>query len=613
MNDLIELYNTKIVEFNKQISIQKSKANLVFYSRLILFIAAAITFFYLIEKHPNLSITIILLTVILFLILLNIQLKIAREITFLQNLIKVNEIEIDLLNNNYEKLNEGAEFIDKQHNFIADLDIFGKRSIFQILNRTSTYTGRIKLAGWLSNPFLNINEITERQSAVKELSKKQEWSQHFVALGFGNTEGKPDKDVIKEWLEEPAIFSSVIFKIIGLVLPALTIATGLLYFIDVLPAGYFLLPFLLQLIIIGFYTKKISQTHDRLSRRFNSINKYVSLIAHVESEKFESKNLIELSSGFANGPEQASVSIGKLKKSVDMLDARMNIVVAMLLNGIFLWDINVMKSIESWKKDHKEKFLKWINNIGEFDAYISLGLYAANNPTFSFPEVVTEPFVIDTENIGHPLLNKNKLVKNNYHIEGSPKIDLLTGANMAGKSTFLRTIGVNLTLAMIGAPVCATKFKFTPVLLFTSLRTNDSLQENESFFYAELKRLQLLIHHYESGKKVFFLLDEILKGTNSKDQHTGSEELIKKIIKLNGVGIVATHDVELSVLANQFPDNVRNLCFEITISDDKLNFDYKIKDGVCRTMNASFLMKKMGIIDQSISHIALAEKGETYS
>ncbi|MDP1746764.1 MAG: hypothetical protein Q8L90_14410, partial [Bacteroidota bacterium] len=206
MNDLIELYNIKIVEFNKQISVQKSKANLVFYSRLILFIAAAITFFYLIEKHPDLSIAIILLTVILFLILLNIQLKIAREITFLQNLIKVNEIEIDLLNNNYEKLNEGAEFIDKQHNFIADLDIFGKRSIFQILNRTSTYTGRIKLAGWISNPFLNKKEIIERQSAVKELSKKQDWSQHFVALGFGNTEGKPDKDVIKEWLEEPAIF-----------------------------------------------------------------------------------------------------------------------------------------------------------------------------------------------------------------------------------------------------------------------------------------------------------------------------------------------------------------------------------------------------------------------
>ena len=606
MNKLIEIYRGRITDFNSLIVIQKSQTNKIFYSRVILFLTAVITFFYLFEKHPNISIIIIPITVILFLILLNIEIKIARKITFLRNLIKVNEIEIDLLNNNYEKLNEGREFIDKQHNFISDLDIFGKKSVFQILNRTSTYTGRMKLAGWLSNPFLNIDEIIERQSAVKELSEKEEWCQHFAAKGFGNIEGTADKDVIKDWLEEPLLFSSAVFKILGFVLPILTVAAVILYFLDTLPVGYFIVLFLIQLIIVGLYTKKINLIHDRLSRRFDSINKYVSLISMVESEKFETKKLSELRVGFTNNSaieqhiqEQASVSIGKLKKTVDMLDARMNIVVAMLLNGIFLWDINTMKRIEDWKTNHKEDFLRWIDNIGEFDAYISLALYAVNNPDFSFPEVVTDTFVIDAENIGHPLLSRNMLVKNNYSIEGLPKVDLLTGANMAGKSTFLRTIGVNLTLAMIGAPVCASKFRFTPIMLFTSLRTNDSLQENESFFYAELKRLQLLIHHYENGKKVFFLLDEILKGTNSKDQHTGSEALIKKIIKLNGVGIVATHDVELSKLSNQYPDNVRNLCFEITISDDKLNFDYKVKDGVCRTMNASFLMKKMGIIDQS--------------
>ena len=168
---------------------------------------------------------------------------------------------------------------------------------------------------------------------------------------------------------------------------------------------------------------------------------------------------------------------------------------------------------------------------------------------------------------------------------------------MAGKSTFLRTVGVNLIIAMIGAPVCASRFRFTPILLFTSLRTNDSLQENESFFYAELKRLHLLIEHYENKKQVFFLLDEILKGTNSKDQHAGSEALIKKILKLNGVGIVATHDVELSKLVNQYPDNIRNLCFDIAIINDRLHFDYKLTNGVCSTMNASFLMKTMGIVD----------------
>ncbi len=256
-----------------------------------------------------------------------------------------------------------------------------------------------------------------------------------------------------------------------------------------------------------------------------------------------------------------------------------------------------MRKIEKWKNKHKDNFLKWIDVIGEFDAFISLALYSYNHPDYSFPEINDKGFAIAAENVGHPLINKNKLVTNNYKIENLPKVDLLTGANMAGKSTFLRTIGVNLVLGMIGAPVCASTFRFTPVLLFTSLRTNDSLQENESFFYAELKRLRLLIQHYENNKPVFFLLDEILKGTNSKDQHAGSEALIKKIIKLKGVGIIATHDVELSKLQNEFPGEVENLCFEITINDDKLNFDYKIKSGVCRTMNASFLMKKMEIID----------------
>jgi DNA mismatch repair ATPase MutS len=168
---------------------------------------------------------------------------------------------------------------------------------------------------------------------------------------------------------------------------------------------------------------------------------------------------------------------------------------------------------------------------------------------------------------------------------------------MAGKSTFLRTVGVNLTIAMIGAPVCASRYKFSPIHLFTSLRTNDSLQENESFFYAELKRLHLLTEQYEQGRQVFFLLDEILKGTNSKDQHAGSEALIKKILRLNGVGIVATHDVELSKLSSEFSEKVRNLRFEITIKANKLNFDYKLSEGVCSTMNASFLMKSMGIVD----------------
>ncbi len=597
MNKLIEYYTNKIVDLNKQIAFQKSRINIVFYSRLIAFIAAIGLFLYLVGNHSALAFIIISITIIVFLFLLNFEIKTSRKIMFLKNLIKVNELEIDLLNNNYEKLNEGNEFIDKHHNFIADLDIFGRRSIFQILNRTSTYSGRTKLAGWLTNPIEIKNEILLRQEAIKNLAEKPDWCQHFIALGFANKEEASDKDMIQEWLDETNNFSTAFLKTVSILLPILTILALSLYLVGIINSSAFTILFFIQLLTVGSRTKKINHVHDKLSRKFDSIEKYRALIALIESEQLDAAILNNLKANFKNSEEGASNDIKKLKKLVDTLDARMNIIVALLLNGTLMWDINVMQKIEKWRIKHKTNFLKWIDVIGEFDAFISLALYAYNNPNYAFPEVNTDKFIINAENIGHPLINRNKLVKNNYHMEGLPKIDLLTGANMAGKSTFLRTIGVNLTLAMVGAPVCATKFKFTPILLFTSLRTNDSLQENESFFYAELKRLHLLIEHYKKGEPVFFLLDEILKGTNSKDQHAGSEALIKKIIHLNGTGIIATHDVELSKLSLTYPNNVRNLCFEITINDDKLNFDYKIKEGVCSTMNASYLMKKMEITD----------------
>ena len=597
MDKLLNFYTTKIADLNKQIIVQKSKTNLIFYSRLILFIAALGFFFYLIENHSSVAITISALTIIAFLILLRLEITFSRKTTFLQNLIRVNEVEIDLLKGNYEKLNEGKEFIDKHHNFIADLDIFGRRSIFQILNRTSTYSGRTKLAGWLTTPFLDGNKIVKRQEAAKDLSGKPEWCQHFIALGITNKEEAADKDAIQDWLNEANYFSNTFLKIVSVLLPAITVLALALYSFDIIGSSAFTILFFSQLLIVGSHTKKVNQIHNQLSRKFDSIEKYRSLISLIESEQFNSSELNSLKDNFKNSKEGGSKDIQKLKKHVDTLDARMNIVVALLLNGILLWDINVMRNIEKWRTEHKSNFLNWIDVIGEFDAFISIALYAHNNPNYAYPEVYSDSFIMQAEKIGHPLINKNVLVKNNYNIEGLPKIDLLTGANMAGKSTFLRTIGVNLTLAMIGAPVCASQYKFTPTLLFTSLRTNDSLQENESFFYAELKRLQLLIQHYKNKEKVFFLLDEILKGTNSKDQHAGSEALIEKIIKLNGCGIVATHDVELSKLNLTHPNTIRNLCFEITINNDKLNFDYKIKEGVCSTMNASYLMKKMEITD----------------
>ena len=597
MNTLLTYYTNRITEFNKEIEEQNSKFSKIFYSRIFLFLLALVLVILFYKTQALFAYSFAGITVVLFLFLLSMELKLKRKTSFLKNLIKVNEIEIQLLKKEFTGINEGTEFIDKQHHFISDLDIFGRKSIFQILNRTSTYTGRTKLVQWLTHLFMDKETIIARQEAIKELSSKAEWNHEFIALGFQNKEQAKDKEVIEDWLNEKNTFSNMFLKISCVLFPILSVASIILFFIGKINETPFVLLFFIQLGIIGAYTKRINKIHDNLSRKFDSIEKYRQLISLIEKESFKSDLLSKLKSVFVTENISASENIKELKSLTDKLDARMNIVVAVLLNGILLWDINVMCGIENWRKKNKDHFMKWVNAIGEFDAFISLGMYSHNNPSYVFPEVETNHFTIEAENLGHPLIQENVLVKNNYNISHAPKVDLLTGANMAGKSTFLRTIGVNLTIAMIGAPVCASRYKFSPIHLFTSLRTNDSLQENESFFYAELKRLHLLTEQYENGKQVFFLLDEILKGTNSKDQHAGSEALIKKILRLNGVGIVATHDVELSKLSSQFPDQVRNLCFEITIKDNKLNFDYKLSQGVCSTMNASFLMKSMGIVD----------------
>jgi len=592
-----EFHLSRIAESQKQIDSTRAQSTFILFSRLILFISSIVLFFLLIKSQPGIAWSAAGLAVVLFLLLLKQETNLVQKKQYLTNLIHVHELEIDLLDRRFEGRDEGKEFLEPHHPFVSDLDIFGRRSVFQLLNRSSTIAGRLVLAQWLTTPLSDKNQIVLRQRAVRELAGRTDWRQHFSALGKEKTEKKKDQEHIRNWLSEVNYFSSLSFKILAVILPLITLASIGCYLSGAISSSLPLLCFFLQLTIGGLHAKKINMIHDTLSRKYDAIGKYSTLIALIEKDTFESDNLQTLQARLMQKDETASQSIRKLKTLVDALDARKNLAVAVILNGILLWDTNVMRRIEDWRGKHRTSFFDWIDLLAEFDAYVSIAGYAASHPESVFPEMLTDRFLIDAENLGHPMIDENRLVRNNYRIEGHSKVDLLTGANMAGKSTFLRTVGVNLCLAMIGAPVCATAFRFSPLRLFTSLRTNDSLQENESFFYAELKRLHMLIQLYEADQPVFFLLDEILKGTNSKDQHSGAVALTRKILRLNGVGIVATHDVELSQLSLELPEHIRNLCFEITINNDKLNFDYMLREGVCRTMNASFLMKKMGIID----------------
>jgi DNA mismatch repair ATPase MutS len=317
----------------------------------------------------------------------------------------------------------------------------------------------------------------------------------------------------------------------------------------------------------------------------------------VESTSFESSYLLDLKQKLTyDNKETPGEIIKRFARILKYMDSNLNILAAVVLNSLLMFNLHLLLAVEKWKSRYRDLLPAWFEVIGEFDAASGLANYSYNNPEYIYPEPVFDNFETIAGDLGHPLIPKESRVLNSFEIKGWNQFYIITGANMSGKSTFLRTIGTNYILAMIGAPVVAKKFTFYPIQLHSSIRTNDSLTKKESYFYAELKRLKQIIVELEKGEQQLILLDEILKGTNSKDKQTGSIALIKQLLKYNSVGLFATHDLALGVLETHFPLNVKNLCFEIEIQGDQMIIDYKLHKGICKNLNATFLMKNMGIL-----------------
>ena len=321
----------------------------------------------------------------------------------------------------------------------------------------------------------------------------------------------------------------------------------------------------------------------------------MQLLRYVEEREFQADYLVVLQKKVKK-PESASKVFKQLKSLVKELEYRQNILVGIFLNSVFLWDIRCVYKLWNWHRQNHNKLAEWLNVVSEIDALICLANYSNNQTDFCYPNIHEGGFSFKAKNLGHPLLKADKRICNDLEINGWSKVIVVTGANMAGKSTFLRTVGVNLILGRLGAPVCAEEMTLTPISIYTNMRTTDSLLKDESYFFAELKRLKGVLDRLQKGERIFVILDEMLKGTNSIDKLNGSKELIRKLVEFKSISLIATHDLKLSELEDEYPQRVLNKCFEIKIENDELVFDYLLSDGVTKTMNATFLMKKMGII-----------------
>ncbi len=595
------IYEQKVSEHQKIVDETKRKliANAVY--RGISFLAIILGSYFLAKIHWGASIASVFIIGYLFVWLIQHSAHISQKLSFHRQMVSINKKEIKALAWKYDQFDNGEEFFNPEHYHQYDLDIFGEGSMYQYLNRTCTQGGKQAMAAYLSQPELDHNEIISRQLATVELAPLLDWRQKFQATGTIENEEANDKLKISEWMERDVFFMKK--KMLGVfiyLVPILSLLMLALLILDYITGSMFILYLAVPFTIIGVYLKQINHEQKLVSRTWQVLRKYASLLEQIESADFRSKRLGMFQYELKNEKGSASGKVGQLSKIIKGLDNRNNMLVGIILDGLFLWDLHFMIKLEKWRTENKNNFERWIHILSEFDALSSFGNFAYNNPLYVYPDVEPNIIGIKANEIGHPLLASQQRVNNDFEITQNPAFIIITGANMAGKSTFLRTIGINMVLGMAGAPVCANRFSFAPTEVYTSMRTTDSLQKNESYFFAELSRLKIMIDKLKSGTKLFIILDEVLKGTNSKDKAMGSKALVKQLITMKTTGIIATHDVSLGTLINEFPENVRNNRFEVEMVNDELEFDYKLKEGISQNLNATFLMQKMGItIDES--------------
>jgi len=585
--DRFEKFNTKHLALKRQ-------SNQLSMGRLACFVFLILGVYFLYMTFNYILLFGVLLLGFCFLYLITKHKKCEVQSKFNQYLALINKNEMDVLRFDLDRFETGKEFIDQNHDYTFDLDFFGPHSIFQYLNRTTTKLGKVKLAKLLSNPLNEKGLILERQRALQELSEKIDFLQAFNAEGMFFKESDKQIAYLHTWLQSPSYYLDVGWiNIFRFLLPLMFLSSVCLSLIKDESLFLPMLIFLLNLCVVGLKFSSGSVVQSNLSSSFGILKKYMNLIRTLEKQSFESVFLKKIK----NTCELSNKAMKSLSKVIFSVDQRLNSIFMIIFNGVFLYDFHVFIYAEKWKEDHKDKIEKLFSDLCELDALNSLANYVFCHPHFVFPVIADSgASPIRIQGLKHPLIRNETCVENNIDIGVNEKLIILTGANMSGKSTLLRSVGVNVMMAMIGVKVSADMFSLPVLKVMTSMRITDDIKTQTSYFYSELKRLKKIVDQLETQQSTFVILDEILKGTNSDDKLSGSISLIKNFVKHNCLGIIATHDLELGKLENDMPELITNKCFESDISNNELTFDYMLKTGIAKNKNATFLMNQMKII-----------------
>ncbi|MEJ8800942.1 MutS-related protein [Pontibacter sp. H249] len=598
MNKREEFYSQRAEALAVQESHAASTSRWVSWLRVVVFLAgAALAYYFFKVDNHTLGAASILVFYVLFILVMRWHSKLDFAYQQLVLLRKINEEEIARLHGKLQAFESGKEFIDDHHPYTSDLDIFGQNSLFQLVNRSVTSTGKYTLAQWLRFA-APAPVITKRQQAVAELASdaQLEWLQNLLALPRHFKHDEASAVNFIRWFSDKSFYKDRVWlKALIFILPVLTLAAIAAWAYGAF-SGYIPTAFLAVQYLIGHkYRIERDEYYDHSTGIYEAMRSYTKQLQHIEQKQFSSELLQGLQSKLQQSGTKGSAIIHKLANIIDYFSWRLSTLMSFFLNTILMWDFIWIYRLENWRNQYLPQLEEMLDMLGEIEALASIAAFQHAHPRYAIPVLLEQPFKLEVQELAHPLIFSVTPVANNFETQGAGKTMVVTGSNMSGKTTFLRTVGINMVMAQMGAPVCAASMVLAPAQVYTAMRTADNLSENTSSFYAELKRLRMLLELTEQGQPVFYFLDEILKGTNSRDRHAGAMALIRQLHKRNASGFISTHDLELGAMEQELPGSVYNYSFNSDIIGDEIKFDYKLRQGICRSFNASKLMQLMGI------------------
>ena len=583
-------YDKRIEELNITLKKVQKKYRFFTFLRLMFFVLICSSLFVFWGSITLLPAFIISVALFLFVVHLSVDAKYDRDKVLV--LLDINKNEKEVLNGNWLMFEDGQEFKDSQHPFSLDMDIFGKKSVFQLVNRTVSGPGKKKLADTLAN---GTSRISETNACILELSDQTSWCQEFIAEGMVHKE-EADKQGSLNSLSTLIIEFKPFISVLRYLLPSIAIFSTILFAFDSIATPVFSCIIVLVMLPIGQNIKNANAVSQVLNIHVNRVKTVLKQLELFSSLTIQNPVFKLEQDALLNSSESVLKEMKDLDKIIGRFDVRKNLLIGTLFNFFFAWDFQILFQMKNWLNKNGSQLSVWEDKMAELEVWISGAIYKFNNPTSIFSEMNSENEEIEIIGLSHPFVDQKKSIPNDVYLKSNENFIIITGPNMAGKSTYLRSLGLTFAFSNAGFPILAKSCKIPKLKLYSSMRTSDDLTVESSYFHAELVRLRFIMDAIEKGEKIFIILDEILKGTNSKDKEIGSARFLQKLKRLNSRGIIATHDLSLCELATN-NQSFKNMCFDSIIEGENLSFDYRINEGVCKNMNASFLLRQMKLVD----------------